>query len=137
MRLPVMIMLALLAACASTPSGDIDTARTSWQGATYDEVVDIWGTPQRSTKLSDGRDVYTWVSESVAQSRAAIFPSIGIFGGSGGGGGVSTGVGLGIGGGGYGGELVRCERTLIFNNARVSEQTWQGPADYCASFRRG
>lgn len=136
MRLPVMMMmLVLLAGCASTPQRDIGEARTSWQGASYDEVVSRWGTPQRSTKLSDGRDVYTWVSESFGPSRSAIFPSIGIFGGSGGGG-VGFGTGVAVGGGG-GGEFLRCERTLIFQNARVSEQTWQGPVDYCSSFRRG
>jgi hypothetical protein len=124
-------VLVLLAGCASAPTGDIDAARSSWQGATYDEVVASWGTPVRSTKTTDGRDVYTWVSESVA-SRGAFFPSIGIFGGSGG---VGFGTGIAMGGGG--GEFLRCERTLFFQNGRVVEQTWQGPADYCASFRRG
>ena len=129
----LLITLVLLAGCATTPRGDISSARMSWQGATYDEVVASWGTPSRSTRLTDGRDVYTWVSESVGPSRAAIFPSIGIFGGSGG---VGFGTGVSVGGGG-GGEWVRCERTLIFDNARVIEQTWYGPADYCSSFRRG
>jgi hypothetical protein len=132
MRLLVLLAV-LVAGCASTPDVDVTAARSSWQGATYDEVVASWGIPVRSTKLSDGRDVYTWLSESVA-SRAAIFPSIGIFGGSGGGGvGFGTGVAVGPGGG----EFLRCERTLFFQNGRVVEQTWQGPDDYCSSFRRG
>lgn len=124
--------LVFLAGCASTPTGDVNTARTSWQGATYDEVVSSWGTPARSTKMTDGRDVYTWVSDTVT-SRPSFFPSLGLFGGSGG---VGIGTGVTMGGGG-GGELSRCERTLIFQNGRVVEQTWQGPADYCGSFRRG
>ena len=125
-------VLALLAGCASTPGGDINTARNSWQGASYDDVVRTWGAPSRSTKMTDGRDVYTWVSETVT-SRPAFFPSLGIFGGSGG---VGFGTGVTMGGGG-GGELSRCERTLIFSNGRVVEQTWNGPADYCGSFKRG
>ena len=127
----IAAVLAFLSGCASTPPGDIDAARSSWQGATYDEVVSGWGTPVRNTKTSDGRDVYTWMSESVA-SRGSFFPSIGIFGGSGG---VGFGTGVAMGSGG--GEFLRCERTLFFQNGRVVEQTWQGPADYCASFRRG
>jgi hypothetical protein len=125
-------VVALLAGCASTPTGDINTARDSWQGASYDDVVRTWGAPVRSTKLTDGRDVYTWVSETVT-SHPAFFPSLGIFGGSGG---VGFGTGVTMGGSG-GGELTRCERTLIFQNGRVVEQTWNGPAGYCGSFRRG
>jgi hypothetical protein len=36
---------------------------------------------------------------------------------------------------GYG-ELQRCERTLFFDKGVVADQAWQGPGDYCASFRR-
>jgi len=123
--------LILLAGCATpTPPADVSAARSSWQGATYDEVVAVWGVPARSTRLSDGRDAYTWVSDSVV-SRGFLWPSLGIFGGRGGVG-FGTGVTMGPGGG----EFMRCERTLFFQNARVVDQTWQGPADYCGSFRR-
>ena len=54
----------------------------------------------------------------------------------GGTGGVGIGTGVSV-GPGYGGELQHCERTLIFENARVVEQTWRGPEDFCSSFRRG
>jgi hypothetical protein len=124
------LMVVLLAGCA-TSGGELTEARGSWDGATYDEVVLRWGTPVRSTKLTDGRDVYTWVSESVG-SRGSVHPSIGISGGSGGGIGIGTGIMFGSGGG----EPVRCERTLIFKNGRVDEQNWQGPAEYCRSFGR-
>ena len=134
MKLKAAVLFLFLAGgCASTsPPGDIPAARSSWQGAAYEDVVRSWGAPARSTKLPDGRDAYTWVSESVA-SRPSFFPSIGIFGGSGGVG-FGTGVTMGP---GYGGEFQRCERTLFFEKGRVAEQTWQGPADYCSSFRRG
>jgi hypothetical protein len=36
-----------------------------------------------------------------------------------------------------GGELQRCERTLFLQNGRVVDQNWQGPGDFCSSFRRG
>ena len=133
MRLIFLFLFALLAGCASAPrgTGDIGAARASWQGAAYEDVVRSWGAPARSTKLPDGRDAHTWVSETVA-SRTAIWPSLGIFGGSGG---VGVGTGITFGGPAYG-ELHRCERTLFFDNARVVDQSWQGPADFCASFRR-
>ncbi|MGZ5123718.1 MAG: hypothetical protein ACXWI0_28040 [Burkholderiales bacterium] len=129
----LMAVVVFLAGCVSTPNGDVGAARNSWQGATYDEAIAAWGTPVRSTKTSDGRDVYTWTSETVASRGGAFFPSVGIFGGSGGGVGFGTGVTMAPGGGG---EFLRCERTLIFQNGRVVDQVWQGPADYCASFRR-
>ena len=132
MRLVTLTAILLfVAGCASTPKGEeVASARTSWSGATYDEVVSRWGTPVRSTKMSDGRDVYTWVSEQVA-SRSSIWPSLGIFGGSGGVG-IGTGVTMGPGGG----DWQRCERTLFFQNGRVVDQMWQGPSDYCGQFAR-
>src|SRR5262249_44614113 len=119
----------LLAACAAP--GDTAGPESGWNGASYDDVVRAWGTPARSTKLTDGADVYTWVSEGTG-TRGRGSPSIGIGMSSGGGGGIGTGVRFGRGGG----EPVRCERTLIFRNGRVAEQKWQGPAEYCDSFRR-
>jgi hypothetical protein len=123
------LILLLLAGCASR--GDAVDPDAGWAGATYDEVVRAWGTPTRSTKLSDGSNVYTWVSQSVG-SRGRVSPSIGIGIGSGGSVGVCTGVMFGS----SGGEPVRCERTLIFKEGRVAEQKWLGPAEYCSTFRR-
>jgi hypothetical protein len=131
MRL-VCALLVLIAGCA-TPGGDggdLPAARSSWQGAGYDEVVTRWGAPTRNTLLTDGRAAYTWISETTV-SRGSFFPSIGIGLGSGG---VGLGTGVTMGSGGA--ELVRCERTLIFKDQRVVEQTWQGPPGYCSSFRR-
>ena len=130
----IAAVAALLAGCASTTETDVFAARDTWNGSSYDDVVARWGVPARSTKLADGREAYTWVSETFT-SRPAFFPSIGIFGGSGGGG-VGIGTGVAVGGGAGGGELQRCERTLIFQKARVVEQTWHGPVDYCSSFRK-
>jgi hypothetical protein len=124
------LALILTAACATT--SDIEAAKTSWQNARYDEVVLAWGAPTRSTRLSDGRDAHTWVSESTV-SRPGIFPSIGVFGGSGGSG---VGAGVTLGGGG-GADLVRCERTLVFRDGRVVEQTWSGSEEACGRFRHG
>jgi hypothetical protein len=124
------LMVVLLAGCAA-PGGELAEARGSWDGATYDDVVLRWGAPARSTKLSDGRYVYTWVSDSVG-SRGSSSVGFGIGGGRGGGIGIGTGIMFGSGGG----EPVRCERTLVFKDGRVDEQTWQGPAEHCRSFGR-
>lgn len=129
MRFIAVALIALVTGCASFER-DLNDARASWFGATYDEVVLRWGTPVRSTTLAEGRDAYTWVSEG-AVSRGALWPSIGIFGGSGG-----VGIGTGVTVAPGGGELVRCERTMVFRNGRVVEQSWQGPAEYCSTFRR-
>ena len=120
----------LLVGCASS-GVELADAENSWQGATYDEVVRGWGTPARSTRLTDGSNVYTWISEG-AGSRGSVSPSVGIGVGSGGGMAIGTGVIFGA----EGGAPVRCERTLIFRGGRVAEQNWQGPVEYCGGFRR-
>ena len=124
--LRTLLALALLAGCAS-----LEKARDSWQGAHYDEVISRWGAPYRSTKLADGSPVHTWVAQGGYSGGPAT--SIGIFGGSGGGG---VGVGTGFIFGGGGGEPARCERTLVFRNDRVVDQTWLGDASLCSQFSK-
>ena len=65
-----------------------------------------------------GREVTGIASESEVAARA--------------GGGVGVGAGFPFGQP----PPVRCERTLIFRDGRVSEQTWTGAPEYCASFGR-
>ena len=49
----------------------------------------------------------------------------------------STGVGVGMSTPvGAGSPPDRCERTLVFENARVVEQSWVGPPSMCAEFKR-
>jgi hypothetical protein len=129
MKVIAWVLVVVLSACANFER-DVSDAKSTWLGANYDEVVLRWGTPTRRTELSEGRHAYTWVSEG-AVSRGTLWPSIGIFGGSGG-----VGVGTGVTVGPGGGELARCERTLVFRDGRVVEQTWQGSAEYCSTFRR-
>jgi hypothetical protein len=121
-----LLLALLLAGCAS-----IEKTKNSWQGAHYDEVIARWGAPYRSTKLADGSPVHTWTAEGGYSGGPAT--SVGIFGGSGGGGvGVSTGFIFG----GSGGEPQRCERTLIFRDDRVVDQTWIGDPTFCSQFRK-
>ena len=122
-------MLLALAGCASTP--DVTQAKQSWQGASYEEVVLLWGAPARSTTLSEGRQAHTWVSERTT-SRGTFYPSVGIFGGSG-----NVGVGVGVGTSvPFGSERNACERTLVFDQGRVVEQNWTGPDAFCETFYR-
>ena len=125
-----MALALVLAACA-TPGQDLAAARQSWDGASYEEVVRAWGAPARSTGLGEGREARTWLSE-VNRARGVIYPSVGVFGGSG-----NVGVGVGVGTSyPFGAELKRCERTLVFAEGRVAEQTWAGPDDYCDTFKK-
>ncbi len=120
----------LLMGCATT-SVDIAPVRNAWMGASYEDVVSRWGTPVRSTSFNDGRFVYTWINEGVAP-RSAIWPSIGVSAGSG----MGVGIGVGVTSAPGRDAQVTCERTLIFRDGRVVDQTWYGPADFCATFRR-
>ena len=130
MRAALLIAACILVTGCAATRGSADTARDSWRGATYDEVVSRWGAPSRSTTLTDGRPAHTWISEGTT-SRGSFYPAIGVFGGSGG---VSVGTSVTVGPGGH--EQVSCERTLIFSIGRVIEQHWRGSADYCNEFKR-
>ena len=119
------VALALLAGCATT--ADVDKAKASWHGATYDEVVAAWGQPV-SQETVTGELRGTWASQSTGGSGS----SVGLFGGSGGGG---IGISLplpGMGGTGNG----QCQRTLSFQEGRVVDQIWQGTTQYCSIFSR-
>lgn len=127
MRFIAGFLLLLLAGCA-TLGYDVEAAKRSWQGARYEDVVTRWGAPARHTTFNDGRYVYTWDSERTGG--VGVSPTIGVYGGSG----VGVGVGIGVGSGGY--DRPRCERTLIFRDGVVVEQTWLGAASYCSRFAR-
>jgi hypothetical protein len=117
--------LALLAGCATT--ADVDRAKASWHGATYEEVVAAWGQPISRTTLEDGLVGYTWISQSAGHG-----PSVGAYGGSGGG-----GIGISLPLPGMGGTASgRCQRTLSFKDGRVVDQIWQGTTQYCSIFSR-
>lgn len=106
--------------------------RSSWQGASYEEVVRAWGAPGRSTALAEGREAHTWVSQEPPTYRGGPTLGVGVFGGSGGGG-VGVGVGFPFGGST---RTDSCERTLVFSGGKVVDQTWTGPAAYCARFKK-
>jgi len=121
-------MAILLAGCA-TFGGGVEDAKNSWQGARQDEVVLQWGAPSRQTTLSDGRQAHTWVAEGATGGSSPV--SIGVFGGSSGSGaGGIFGLGMGS------TEPQRCERTLVFDNQRVVEQTWLGQPSFCSTFKK-
>jgi hypothetical protein len=119
------LALALLAGCATT--ADVDRAKSSWHGATYEEVVAAWGQPTSQTTLKDGLGGYTWISQS-----GGYGSSVGAYGGSGGG-----GIGISLPLPGMGGMVSgRCQRTLSFKDGRVVDQIWQGTTQYCSIFSR-
>jgi hypothetical protein len=122
----------LLAGCAAL-GGGVEDAKSSWQGAHYDEIVLQWGTSNRQATLSDGRLAHTWVAESGHGGSSAV--SVGVFGGSGGRVGVGVGTIFGLPGMSRS-EPQRCERTLIFENQRVVEQTWLGEPSFCSAFKK-
>ena len=119
------LTLALLAGCATT--ADVERAKASWHGATYDEVVAAWGQPASQTTLKDELLAYTWISHSAGYGASA-----GAYGGSGGG-----GVGISLPLPGMGGMVSgHCQRTLGFKDGRVVDQIWQGTTQYCSIFSR-
>lgn len=127
----MVALAALLAACATAQ--DVDKAKGSWQGATYEEVLRAWGAPARSTTTTDGRYWYTWETVAVAQPSSSVGFSIGgmSIGGRG-----ATGVGVGTSVPvGSPPAPESCQRTLIFQDGRVVDQSWQGPPSMCAEFK--
>jgi hypothetical protein len=126
------LLAALLGACATVH--DVDQAKSSWQGATYEEVLRAWGAPSTSTQTNDGRYWYTWVSPAAAQPGSSVGFSLGgiSFGGH-----SATGVGVGTSiPVGSPPAPESCQRTLIFQNGVVVDQSWTGPPSMCADFKR-
>jgi hypothetical protein len=102
-----LALAAAVAACAST-DGELDAARESWRGATYDQVLMAWGTPSQSSV-----DSHTWLSDENAPR---------------------TGSSGGVGGMVF--AAARCDRTLAFRDGRVVDGRWNGDPEYCARFAR-
>ena len=127
-----MALAVLLAACATAQ--DVENAKSSWVGATYEDVLRAWGAPARSTNTADGRYWYTWETVSAVQPGSSVGFSIG---GVRLGGGGATGVGVGTSVPvGSPPPPESCQRTLIFQNGVVVDQSWQGPPSMCADFKR-
>ena len=123
-----------LAACATTDP-EIDAARQTWRGASYDDVIAAWGPPNRIDK-SGPQEKHIWVTEGrVERPRSTIGFGVGMGGGRG-----NVGVGVGVGGGqvlSTSVEPVRCERALIVSEGRVvTEGEWSGDPGWCRSFAR-
>ncbi len=114
-----VVAAAALASGCATADPDLAAARDSWQGARYDDVVRAWGASARSSRLADGRESHTWMSEDVGVIRGS--------GGMGGAGGIVFG---------EANDAVRCDRTLVFSGGKVVEQSWTGPAAYCNRFKK-
>jgi len=132
-RFTALLLAAMVGACATT-----EGAKKSWAGANYDDFVKTWGAPTRSTKLPDGADVHTWVSQGGPTYRSGPTVGFGI-GGFGGGGGHSTGVGVGASipvGGGSATPPSSCERTVTFREGKLVDQSWIGPDELCSAYTR-
>ena len=124
-----LLALAFLGSCATM--ADVEKAKGTWHGATYDDVVARWGPPTRESGLPDGAQVYSWASESGGGGFYSG-SSVGVYGGSGRGG---VGISLPLPGMGGGGPQA-CDRSLTFRNGRVVDQIWLGPPNYCSIFGR-
>jgi hypothetical protein len=109
-------------------------ARDSWNGASYEDVLKVWGAPMRSTKTEDGRDWHTWVTSGGQSSGSSVGFGVGrsTFGG-GGMSGVGVGVGVPV---GTPPPAQSCERTLVFAGGKVVEQHWAGPPSLCTDLKK-
>lgn len=100
-------MLCVVAGCAS--DRELNAARDSWRGASYDQVVAAWGPPSKTV-----RDSHTWGSEPLVHRS-----------------------GGGAGGALFSFDSGPCERTLIIQDRRVVRVgDWNGTAESCRRFAR-
>jgi hypothetical protein len=56
--LGLLAVAAISISCADTRAKRMD----AWKGHSIEELIQHWGAPNGSAKLTDGRSVYTWVS---------------------------------------------------------------------------
>ena len=100
-------MLCVVAGCAS--DRELNAARDSWRGASYDQVVAAWGPPSKTV-----RDSHTWSSEPLVHRS-----------------------GGGAGGALFGADTWGCERTLVIQDQHVVRAgDWNGTAESCRRFAR-
>src|SRR5689334_14401833 len=76
--LAALLALAFIAGCGTL--ADVEKAKQSWQGASYDEVVARWGQPTSQSQPTKDMQTYDWVSEHFSGGGS----SVGAWGGSGG-----------------------------------------------------
>jgi hypothetical protein len=102
-----LFMLFALAGCAS--DRELNAARDSWRGASYDQVLAAWGAPANIVS-----DSHTWTSDPLVHRS-----------------------GGGPGGALFGAEAGPCERTLVIQDGRVaSAGAWSGSRESCRRFAR-
>ena len=131
----LLVAGGVLAGCSTASlEQELDQAKQSWQGATYDEVVARWGPPARSTKLAPEGETHSWISQEAPVVPYGPSVGVGVFGGSGGGGGVGVGIGFPF---GTTVNPATCERNITFKDGRLAEQHWIGDPAYCRYFKRG
>lgn len=99
--------------------------RSAWKGASFQDVVSHWGAPANTTQLEDGRQAYTWVDQepSIKVMLPTTSPSA-----------ANNGENQPLPESGKLGAA--CWRTLVFENGKVTQQTWHGPSTYCSNFAR-
>jgi len=64
MKWVLICCVLLLAGCATT--ANYEKALQSWVGSSADRLVEAWGPPQSSYKLSDGGQVLEYVNQGTA-----------------------------------------------------------------------
>lgn len=129
-----LFVVVLVAGCATASvEQEMEQAKASWQGASYDEVVRRWGPPARSAASAEGQQTHTWTSQEAPVRAGGPSIGVGVFGGSHGGG-VGVGVGFPF---GMTVNPAMCERHLTFKDGALVEQNWTGDPGYCSYFKRG
>ncbi len=59
----ILLVVLLAVAAISISCTDPRKARMDeWRGHSIEELIQHWGAPSGSAKLSDGRTVYTWIA---------------------------------------------------------------------------
>lgn len=102
-----VFILCVVAGCAS--DRELNAARDSWRGASYDQVVAAWGAPAKTVS-----DSHTWTSDPLVHRS-----------------------GGGPGGAFFGAETGPCERTLVIQDGRVVRAgDWNGSRESCRRFAR-
>lgn len=121
-----LLILGLLAGCASASPEEFDRRMAGYVGRPEADLIAGLGVPQR-TYDGDGRRLLHYDLSRPSRS-PAIWPSIGLGVGSGGWGrGVGVGTGVGLGFGGYGGGIEPCAVVFETRDGQVQGFNRNGP----------
>ncbi len=120
----ITMAIFILAGCTSIPIADVNQRINSWQSASFDQIIQYWGLPSKTTQVND---IYyaEWSHTEHQQGNSSVSVGSGTRIGNG-------AIGIGFTLFQLGGSDDTCNRTIRYRKSgEVIDIRWQGDQDFC------